>query len=134
MTRFRRRVFTALVVVGAATVTACGGGAASGTGGTGNDAITVETQPSPLQSGRRATVSVRVNDASGQPIAGAKVNVKAQHKTMSHGADADRLAEEREPGVYSINFLPSMAGSYRVTVSVDGPKGKSQATVDTEVR
>ena len=137
MTSIRRRLLAALVVAGGAAAAGCGesaAGAGGGTGGTGSDSITVETQPSPLESGRRAMVTIRVRDAAGQPLGGARVNFKAQHRTMNHGADADRAAEEREPGVYGVTFLPSMAGSYRMTVSVDGPKGRSQATVDTEVR
>jgi hypothetical protein len=138
VTSIRRRLLAALAVVaGGAAAAGCGGsdsGAGGSTGGTGSDTITVETQPSPLESGRRATVTIRIKDAGGQPLGGARVNFKAQHRTMNHGADADRAAEEREPGVYGVTFLPSMAGSYRMTVSVDGPKGRSQATVHTEVR
>lgn len=109
-------------------------GSTTSTRGAASDTITVETEPAPLQSGRRATVTIRVREASGQPLTGARVNFKAQHRTMNHGPDADRAAEEREPGVYRVNFLPLMAGSYRLTVSVDGPKGMSRATVDTEIR
>ena len=113
-------------------LSACGGSATPADSGP--DVITVETQPPQLEQGRRATVTIRVKDTAGQPVAGAKVAFKAQHKTMSHAPDANSTAEEREPGVYASNFLPSMSGSYRLTIAVDGPKGKSQKTVDTEIR
>ena len=128
----RRAVLRAAPAAVLVSLSACGGSAAPADSGP--DVITVETQPTQLEQGRRATVTIRVKDTSGQPVTGAKVAFKAQHKTMSHAPDANTTAEEREPGVYASNFLPSMTGAYRFTIAVDGPKGKSQKTVDTEIR
>jgi hypothetical protein len=123
---------TALISI-SAVIAGCGGSSAA-PGDSGADAITVETQPTPLEQGRRSSGTIRVRDAAGQPVTGAKVAFKAQHKTMSHAPDANGTAEEREPGVYNSSFLPSMSGTYRLTIAVDRPQGKSQKTLHTEIR
>jgi hypothetical protein len=48
---------------------------------------------------------------------------------MSMGT-ATTTADEKEPGVYSAGFIPSM--DYRITVAVEGPLGKSEKTLDAE--
>jgi hypothetical protein len=117
-----------LVAAGSAASSACSSGGAEA-----NYEVFVETQPSPMQSGRLATVNLRIRDGGGQPLSGAKVTFKAQHTGMAHGSGGTVTAEEREPGVYSGGLIPPMSGKYAMTVVVEGPRGKSEKTLDAEV-
>jgi hypothetical protein len=87
-----------------------------------------------MQSGRLATITVQVQDPAGQPLTGAKVTFKAQHPGMAHGAGGTITADEREPGVYSGGLIPPMSGTYVVTVTVEGPQGKSEKSIDADVQ
>lgn len=92
----------------------------------------METQPSPPRDGRLATITIRVRDASGQPVTGAEVIVEAEHQGMTdHGAESASAMMEVAPGVYRGGWVPSsgMGGDYRYTVSVDGPSGKAVRTL-----
>jgi hypothetical protein len=97
-------------------------------------AVVMETQPTPMQSGRLATVTIRIKDAGGQPLSGANVTFKGQHSSMAHGAGASVATQEREPGVYSGGFTPTMGGKYTMTVTLEGSQGKSEKTLDAEVQ
>lgn len=96
--------------------------------------VSLVTQPAPMQSGRLATVTIRVTETGGQALGGANVTFKGQHASMAHGAGATISTQEREPGVYSGGFTPTMGGRYTMTVTVDGPKGKGEKTIDAEVQ
>jgi hypothetical protein len=97
-------------------------------------AVSMETQPAPMQSGRFASVIIRVEDEERRPVTGAKVTFNAQHTGMQHGAGGTVTGQEREPGVYSGDIIPPMSGKYSVKVVVDSPAGKSERTLETEVR
>lgn len=107
-------------------------GAGDGTAG-GGSTITIETRPAPLQSGRQAAVTIRVEESDGSPVTGGKVSFRAWHTGMNMGEE-QRRATEREPGVYTGAFLPSMSGGYRLTVAVDAPGGRSQQFFDVRVQ
>lgn len=127
----------ALITILLALLFAAGCTSSATSSGKGTDAgydVSLETQPSPMQSGRLATVTIRVKDAGGQPLSGANVTVKGQHTSMAMGGASTITAQEREPGVYSGGFTPTMGGKYAMTVTVDGPQGKSEKTIDAEVR
>lgn len=96
--------------------------------------VALETQPTPMQSGRLATVTVRVKDSGGQALSGANVTFKGQHASMAHGAGATIATQEREPGVYSGGFTPTMGGKYTLTVTVEGPAGKAEKAIESEAR
>jgi hypothetical protein len=96
--------------------------------------VQIETQPTPMQSGKVATVLLRVQDTSGSPLHGARVTFTPEHSGMSMGGTPPTTAAEREPGVYSADFIPAMGGAYRVSVEVDGPRGKAQRAFDADVR
>lgn len=86
-----------------------------------------------MQSGRVATVMLRVNQPDGTPLKGASVRFVPEHTSMSMGA-SPVPAQEREPGVYAAEYTPAMGGTYRVTVQVDGPNGKGEKTLEAQVR
>jgi predicted component of type VI protein secretion system len=62
-----------------------------------------------------------IQDQDGQPIAGAIVNVSADHTEMS-GMVMQGLATEQENGKYAITADFSMSGTWKVTVSVQKEK------------
>ena len=96
--------------------------------------VAIETQPSPMQSGRLNTITVRVKDKAERPLTGAKVTVRAEHKSMGHGGGGTVQTDEREPGVYSGGLIPPMDGKYALMVAVEGSQGKSEKSLDFEVR
>ena len=105
------------------------GACATGGGPDAGYRVSLQTQPAPLQNGRLGQVVVRVEAEDGQPVRDAKVIVKAQHRGMSHGSTtAD--AQEKEPGVYQGGMIAPMSGDYDVTVTVEGPRGKSERKLE----
>ena len=95
--------------------------------------VALETQPSPMQSSRVGTLLLRVEQANGTPLTGARVSFVPEHKGMAHSKPTINT-QEREPGVYAGEYMPSMAGDYRVTVTIEGAQGRVQRTLDTSVR
>lgn len=126
------RRWVGLFLVAALTAGCAGGGGAASKGT--DYAVALQTQPTPMQSGRLATVTLRVSDTSGQPVSGASVTFKGQHTSMSMGGGGTVEAQEREPGLYSGGFTPPMGGRYAITVTVDGPRGKGEKTLDAEAQ
>ena len=125
------RLFTPVLVVLAALLAACTSSTASNPDP--GYAVSIETQPAPMQSGRVATVSVRVNQPDGSPLRGAKVSFVPEHSGMSMSKPTMN-AQEREPGVYATEYMPTMGGGYRVTVRVEGPAGTTEKVFDADVR
>ena len=121
---------TALALLLLLTAAACAGPAARPDPGF---AISLESQPAPMQSGRVATVTIRVNQADGAPLAGARVSFIPEHTGMSMGRPTV-ATQEREPGVYSAEHMPSMAGAYRFTVKVEAAQGQAERVLDVSVR
>ena len=96
--------------------------------------VQLETQPSPIQSGRLTTVTLRIADGTGKPLSGAKVSFKADHTGMSMGGSGLTATDEAQPGVYRGSFVPQMGGTYRLTVTIDGPQGTSEQTLEAQVQ
>ena len=86
-----------------------------------------------MQSGRVATLNLRITDLSGQPLSGANVSFKGAHASMTHGAGTV-VTQEREPGVYTAGFMPTMSGPHSVTVTVDSPNAKGEKIIDAQVQ
>lgn len=112
------------------------GGCTSASSSSGPDAgyaIDMEIQPSPMQSGRLATVTIRVRDGD-KPLSGASVMFKGQHTGMSMGGGGTVDTQERGPGSYTGGFSPTMGGKYAIKVTVEGPRGRSEKTIDAEAQ
>jgi hypothetical protein len=110
-------------------------GAGCASGSTGPDpgySVALETQPAPMQNSRVATVMLRVQQSNGAPLTGAKVSFIPEHTGMGHSKPTINT-QEREPGVYSAEYMPPMAGQYRVTVVVEGSQGKVERALDATV-
>lgn len=84
--------------------------------------VTLTVAPSPAQVGA-AQALVELIDASGQPIADAKVSLKGD---MSHPGMRPVLAEATAtaPGRYEAKFDWSMAGDWYVLVTAELPDGR----------
>ncbi len=70
-----------------------------------------------------ATLAVRLSDAGGQPVRGARLRVQAD---MTHPGMRPVLAaaEERGDGLYEARFAFTMAGDWAVTVSGELADGR----------
>jgi hypothetical protein len=95
--------------------------------------VLLETEPAPMQSGRLNTVTVRVADRADRPVSGARVTVQAQHSGMAHGR-ATISTGEAAPGVYRGDLLPTMGGTYSLTVTVEGAQSKVERAINFNVR
>jgi hypothetical protein len=92
------------------------GGAAAGV------SVEHEVEPRPPRVGT-ARVTLRVADASGRPLGGARVRLEAN---MSHAGMRPVFAEaqEREPGRYQTELEFTMAGDWVVLVRLVLPDGR----------
>lgn len=84
--------------------------------------LAYEVSPLPARVGD-VTITVRMTDASGKPIAGARISLEGN---MSHPGMAPVLSEAREiaPGRYQSIMKLSMAGDWYVLVHVTLPDGR----------
>lgn len=82
----------------------------------------VEVRPEPAQVGQ-ATLVLRLTDAAGAPVEGAKVEVKGD---MTHPGMVPVLGEARDlgGGLYEVPFEWTMAGDWVLTVSGTLPDGQ----------
>lgn len=122
-----------LLLVGLLVVATVGCTAGSAARGDPGYTVSLESQPTPMQSGRVATVSVRVTQADGAPLTGATVSFVAEHTGMSMGKGTV-ATQERAPGVYGGEYIPPMAGTYRLTVKVEGPQGQVERVLEASAR
>lgn len=81
-----------------------------------------EVEPRPPRVGP-ARVTLRVADAAGRPLGGARVRLEAN---MSHAGMRPVFAEavEPEPGRYETELAFTMAGDWVVLVRLDLPDGR----------
>ncbi len=81
-----------------------------------------EISPEPVHVGPE-TVNIRLQDASAQPIAGAKIMVEAD---MAHPGMSPVFAEakQEEPGVYLATLNLNMGGDWVVLTHITLPDGK----------
>lgn len=86
-------------------------------------AITVEYEitPQPLRAGA-ATVTLRLADATGRPLSGARINVEGN---MSHAGMRPVFGEAREaePGRYQAVIEFTMAGDWIIQLHLTLPDG-----------
>lgn len=141
----RFRVVIALVAVAASLtlLVACGGSKSEGdttTGmepaapavGSGLANVTLATDPEPLVTNQRATVTVRLTDADGNGVDGATVGVVAEHAEMSMGKITG-VVEDAGGGTFTTMITPSMAGPWKVTVTAEVDGTTKQATFEVPV-
>ena len=76
----------------------------------------METNPNPAAVGD-VELAFMINDQSGAPIEGAKIDVSAEHASMS-GMGMNGLATEQGGGKYAIKANFSDSGNWKITVFV----------------
>ncbi|MBI2755922.1 MAG: FixH family protein [Chloroflexi bacterium] len=134
LTRLASTRFLAAFLVSLVLVVGAGCSAGSSSAPDAGFTVNMDTQPTPMQSGRVATVTLRVAQPGGAAVTGAKVSFTPEHTSMSMGSGGPVATQEREPGVYSAEYLPAMSGTYRVTVNVEASQGRTQRVIDANVR
>lgn len=96
--------------------------------------VTLYADSGSLVTGDDNVVSFAVRDRSGRPLAGATVRVHADMTTMAMPVP-DATAAAQSGGRYGIRLLFSMAGLWRLTVTVAAPgQATAQVAFDVGVR
>jgi len=114
------------------------GGAATGASapagsGAGPASVTLVADPSPMRANQEATLRIRVADADGKGVPGGSVSVSAKHLSMAHGG-VDANATEAGSGDYTAKIRPTMAGTWRVTVTAQTDGATRKADFDLPVQ
>ncbi len=77
-----------------------------------------------------AELVVRVLDSAGKPVDGATVRALAKMPTMDMGEREQTGRPTGEPGVYRVGAAFSMAGAYRIKVTIQAEAGEGTVTFD----
>jgi hypothetical protein len=93
---------------------ACSGGAAPAAATSPLATVKMETNPNPAAVGD-IQLTFMVTDQNGAPLEGAKIDVSADHPSMS-GMGMKGLATEQGGGKYAIKANFSDSGSWKITV------------------
>jgi nitrogen fixation protein FixH len=114
---------------------ACGGSAAPAAPAaqaTSQATVKMESNPNPAAVGDVQLIFT-ITDQSGAPIEGAKVDVSAEHPSMS-GMGMKGVATEQGGGKYAIKANFSDKGSWKITVSVhkDGLDVKQELPLEVK--
>jgi hypothetical protein len=96
-------------------------------------AMTLEMTPRPVTSLDPTIFNVRLHDASGKPVSGAKVQISLAMPAMPMGDNTQTLRETRE-GEYGGTGRFTMAGAWRVTVTAASGSEQTAQTFPQSVR
>jgi len=110
----KKFLISALFLTLALVLVACGGGAAPAAAAAPQAIIKMETNPNPAVVGD-LQLAFMITDQSGAPIEGAKIDVGAEHPSMS-GMGMSGAATEQGGGKYAIKANFSDSGSWKITV------------------
>ena len=118
----RNKLIIISILITVALVSACAPAATPTPASPGQPEITVSTNPNPPNSLVETELIIDVKDASGQPMAGATVNILADMMTHSMGLMQGQATEQGN-GRYATTVPFMMTGDWKVTVEVrDGQK------------
>ena len=118
----RNKLIIISILITVALVSACAPAAMPTPASPGQPEITVSTNPNPPNSLVETELIIDVKDASGQPMAGATVNILADMMTHSMGLMQGQATEQGN-GRYATTVPFMMTGDWKVTVEVrDGQK------------
>lgn len=112
----KKFLIPALFLTLALALVACGGGAAPTTEAAPQATIKMETNPNPAVVGD-VQLAFMITDQSGAPIEGAKIDVGAEHPSMS-GMGMSGAATEQGGGKYAIKANFSDSGSWKITIYI----------------
>jgi hypothetical protein len=110
----KKFLIPALFLTLALALVACSGGAAPAAAPLAT--IKMETNPSPAVVGD-LQLAFMITDQSGAPLEGAKIDVGAEHPSMS-GMGMSGAATEQGGGKYAIKANFSDSGSWKITVHI----------------
>jgi uncharacterized protein GlcG (DUF336 family) len=108
-------MITAVLSLFAFVLTACGAPAAPATQAAPQVTIKLQTNPDPAKVGEVQLI-LNITDQNGGAITGAKVDVSAEHPSMS-GMGMSGVASEQD-GKYAIKAKFSDSGDWKITVYV----------------
>lgn len=120
----------------AATLAACGSRGTPDTNtaaSEGGATVTLTVDPNPPVTNQEAKLTIQVRDASGQGVPGANVEVVAEHTGMNMGK-LTGVATDVGGGTYTTTITPTMAGTWKVHVTVDVNGKTQQATFELQVK
>jgi len=109
-------IITSVLALFALVLAACSAPAAPATQAAPQASVKLATNPDPATVGD-VQLLLNITDQNGNAITGAKVNVSAEHPSMS-GMGMSGLATEQGGGKYAIKANFSDSGSWKITVSV----------------
>ena len=113
----RKFIFTSVLVALSVLLAACGSAVTpADTTSSKQVNIKVETNPTPAMKGDMELI-LTINDANGNPIEGAKVDVGADHTDMM-GMGMNGQATEQGGGKYSIKANFSDSGTWKLSIYV----------------
>ena len=112
----KKFLLAALFLTLALVFVACSGSATQATQAAPQATVKMETNPNPAVVGDIQMVFM-ITDQSGAPIEGAKIDVSAEHPSMS-GMGMKGLATEQSGGKYAIKANFSDSGNWKITVYV----------------
>lgn len=94
--------------------------------------IQVETNPTPAMMGDM-TLTLTIQDAQGNPIEGARVDVSVDHTDMT-GMGMSGAATEQSGGKYAISANFSMSGNWKMTVYVRKESLDYKEDIDLKIK
>ncbi len=112
----KKFVLPVLFLTLALALAACGGGAAPTTEAAPQATVKMETNPNPAAVGD-VELNFTITDQSGAPIEAAKIDVSAEHPSMS-GMGMNGAATEQGGGKYAIKANFSDSGTWKIMVQV----------------
>lgn len=120
----------------AATLAACGSRGTPDTNtaaGEGGATVTLTVAPNPPVTNQEARLTIQVRDASGKGVPGTNVEVVAEHTGMNMGK-LTGVATDVGGGTYTTTITPTMAGTWKVRVTIDMNGKTQQATFELQVK
>lgn len=90
--------------------------------------VTLATDPATIPIGR-ANVLLKIADADGAPVEGARIVTLVKMPTMDMGESEQRAVAQTEPGVYMAPATFSMEGPYVAILRITGPAGEGSGEI-----
>ncbi len=81
-----------------------------------------------------AEAELAVEDPTDGPVEGAVVRIEPYMPLHGHGVSEEPAVEELGEGRYAAGWVFPMAGTWEVTVTVEGEAGADEAVIDVDVR
>ncbi len=87
--------------------------------------VSLTVSPSPLRANQVATLRMRVTDASGQAVVGARVACALSMPTMAMALPTVAAVQASQPGQYMCSAPPLEAGLWALDVTLTLPTGET---------